>query len=179
MNRIKLSKSLSELVFFCMLIVFNNKVLSDVLTDAQVIAIYNQVNSFDIEIAMLGQLNGENQSVKDLASEVAVGHIGARKAVSDLARELELVPELPLERNAAFVQHYDVVEKLLSKSAEQFDRAYLKHEIDFHSQAINAIEQVLLPTTDHPKLKRHLQSMLPHFKHHLNETIRIAKMLGD
>ena len=41
-----------------------------------------------------------------------------------------------------------------------------------------AVKNTLLPAADSKVLKEHFQTVLPHFKHHLAETIKVAKELG-
>ncbi len=148
------------------------------INDAAIVAIYNQVNSIDIETALVGQVKGHSSEVRALAEMVSRDHTGVRKAAHELAVKIGVTPSLPAARAAAAKRHYDVIAKLRAKSGAEFDRAYILHEIDFHRSAIEAVKKILLPATSHPELKAHLESVLPHFSHHLDETIRVAKKLG-
>lgn len=147
------------------------------LNDAAIIAIYNQVNSIDIETALLGQVRGHSKDVRKLATMVATDHTGVRKAVQDLAIKIGIVPTLPAARNNAAQAHYQNIVALRQKTGEEFDKAYLLHEIKFHTQAIKAVKEVLIPNTKNAELKKHFETVLPHFHHHLNETKRIAQKL--
>ncbi|MGO1119000.1 DUF4142 domain-containing protein [Rhodovibrionaceae bacterium A322] len=148
------------------------------LDDPAIFAIYNQVNSFDIETALLAQINGQSPEVQALAEMVARDHTGVRKAAYDLATELGVTPLLPSARFDAAKSHYTVLADLQSKSGADFDKAYLRHEIAFHTAAIEAVETLLLPAAKRPELKAHFQAVLPHFKHHLAESQRVAALLG-
>ena len=148
------------------------------LTDGEIIAIYNQVNSFDIETAYLGQLLGSKESLRELAKMVATDHTGVRQSAQQLASNIDVVPVLPASRSSAFVSHYEAIESLRGLSGDAFDEAYLKHEIEFHTQAMSAVREVLLPAATHPELKAHFESVLPHFEHHLNETKKVTQQLG-
>ncbi len=147
------------------------------LGDAAIIAIYNQVNSFDIETALVGQTKAHSSDVRALAEMVARDHTGVRKAAHELAGKIGVTPKLPAGRAAAAKTHYDAIGKLRAKSGAAFDRAYLLHEIEFHTAAMDAVKTVLLPAVKDPELKAHFETVLPHFLHHLNETKRIAKKL--
>jgi putative membrane protein len=151
---------------------------ANTLDDASIIAIYNQVNSMDIETALIGQIMGHSSEVRGLAKMVSQDHSGVRQAVHALAKEIGVIPTLPAARASAAKNHYDVIANLRSQSNKAFDSAYLKHEIAFHQAAISAVKQLLLPSAQSPKLKEHFRQVLPHFEHHLNETIRIAKKLN-
>lgn len=147
------------------------------LTDAAIIAIYNQVNSFDIETALVGQVMGNSADVRAFGEMVSGDHTGVRSMAHALAGEINVVPDLPASRADAAKMHYDAIVGLREKSGTDFDRAYLLHEIAFHTAAIDAVENGLLPAATHPKLKEHFKAVLPHFVRHLNEAKRIAKKL--
>ena len=148
------------------------------LTDGEIIAIYNQVNSFDIETAYIGQLFGKSESLRKLAQMVAADHTGVRQAAQVLANTISVTPVLPESRSSAFESHFKSVGVLRNLSGDKFDEAYLNHEIKFHTQALNAVKEVLLPAASSPELKAHFESALPHFEHHLLETKKVAKQLG-
>jgi len=148
------------------------------LDDAAIIAIYNQVNSIDIETALVGQLNAQSDDVRSLAAMVAHDHTGVRQAAGDLATKIGVTPTLPAARAAAAKSHYDVIAKLRAASGKDFDRTYLLHEVKFHTEAMAAVKDILLPAAKSEALKSHFESVLPHFQHHLSETTRVAKKLG-
>lgn len=148
------------------------------LNDAAIIAIYNQVNTMDIETALLGQVKGYSADVRQLATMVSRDHSGVRKMAHELAEEIGVTPTLPAARADAAKQHYEVIARLRDQSQTGFDKAYLKHEIEFHRAAISAVKTILLPSAQHPALKNHFNQVLPHFEHHLSETIRVAKKLN-
>jgi putative membrane protein len=148
------------------------------LDDAAIVAIYNQVNSIDIETALLGEVMGYSEDVRALARMVANDHTGVRQAAHDLALDIGVTPDLPAARAAAAQAHYKTIADLRTKSGAGFDQAYLLHEIAFHDAAAKAVRTVLLPAAKSPELKAHFEAVLPHFEHHLAETIRVAKKLG-
>jgi len=75
-----------------------------------------------------------------------------------------------------FRERYE--KKLAGLSGADFDRAYLEHEIAFHTNAIQAVRATLIPSTANPELRQFMTDVLPGFQHHLDETVRIAKSLG-
>lgn len=145
--------------------------------DATIVGIYSQVNSFDIETALLGELKGESQLVRQLGQMVSRDHSGVRKAVHTLAVEQGIEPILPPARLDAARQHDEVIAYLRGLEGEAFDEAYLKHEISFHRAAIKAVEDVLLPEADDEELRAHFEAILPAFRHHLQANIDAAETL--
>lgn len=148
------------------------------LRDGEIVAIYTQVNGFDIETALLGAARAASPSLRALADTVARDHIGVRAAAGALARKTGIAPTLPADRIAAALDHDTVMGNLAAKSGADFDRAYLTHELDFHRAAIEAVRSVLLPQAHDAGLKDHFRGVLPHFEHHLAETERVARELG-
>jgi len=148
------------------------------LSDAEIIGIYSQVNSFDIETALLGELLGQSDEVKALGEMVSNDHSGVRAAVHQLADQLGIAPVLPPARVEAAMAHDEVIATLRDAGPEGFDAAYLRHEIAFHRAAIAAVEGLLLPEADAPELKAHFEAVLPAFEHHLMANIEAAEKLG-
>jgi putative membrane protein len=148
------------------------------LDDSAIVGIYNQVNSFDIESALLAASRSGSAEVKKLAEMVARDHRGVRLAAAELAQAMGIAESLPAARQAAMLAHDRAMVDLSKKGGSEFDRAYLQHEIDFHEAAINALKTVLLPQTKDARLKAHFESVLPHFEHHLHATIALAQKLG-
>jgi putative membrane protein len=148
------------------------------LSDGEIVAIYDQVNSFDIETALLGAARAKSPSVRALAAAVARDHIGVRNAASALARKAGISPMLPSERFAAASDHDALMEDLLARSGADFDRAYISNELAFHRAAIEAVQSVLLAQAHDVALQAHFRDVLPHFEHHLAETERVARELG-
>ncbi len=152
--------------------------LADDLSDAHIIGIYSQVNSFDIETALLGELMGSSEEVRAIGRMVSGDHSGVRAVVHALAKEIGVVPVLPPSRIDAARDHDAVILSLRNLKGADFDAAYLRHEIAFHQTAINAVEQLLIPETESPELKAHFETVLPAFYHHLAMNVEAAKSLN-
>jgi putative membrane protein len=142
--------------------------------DAQILGIYLQVNSFDIETALLGRAQAGSDAIRKLAQHVASDHLGVRQAAQTLAAQCKVSPVLPPAREAAAVEHDKAVAALLSLKDAAFDKAYLQHEDAFHRAAINAVRTVLLPAARCPALQAHLKEVLPAFEQHLAHTEMLA-----
>jgi putative membrane protein len=147
------------------------------LTDAEVLGIYIQVNSFDVETALLGRAQANSKEVREMAAHVSSAHLGVRQAAFDLAATCKVSPVLPSGRVAAAVEHTRTMTNLMSLTGAEFDKAYLRHEAAFHRAAIDAVRQVLLPAATCPALKTHFKDVLPAFEQHVSETEALARGL--
>ncbi len=148
------------------------------LDDRAIVGIYNQVNNFDIETALLGLIKGHSKDVRELATVVLRDHTGVRQGIHQLAVDNGFAPALPASRHTAANDHYAVIAMLREANGEAFDKAYLLHEIAFHEAAIKAVKDILLPSAKSAELKSHFEQVLPAFEHHLSETRRVAQKLG-
>ncbi|MEZ5841313.1 MAG: DUF4142 domain-containing protein [Hyphomicrobiales bacterium] len=141
--------------------------------DAELFAVYDQVNGFDIETATLGAVNGSTKEVRALAAMVLRDHSAVRQMTRDLASRLDVKYEVD-EKSAGAADHKKAIEMLSAKSGAEFDKAYLEHEIGFHRSAIDAVRNSLLPAIKNGEFKGLVEAVLPGFEHHLAETLRVA-----
>ena len=144
------------------------------LDDAQILGIYIQVNSFDIEMGLLGRSNGTSESVRHLATHVSEAHLGVRQSAFALAVQCKVTPALPALRQEAAMNHDKALSTLMSKSGAAFDTAYVSHEVAFHRAAIDAVKTTLLPAAKCAALQTHLKDVLPAFENHLSQTELLA-----
>lgn len=163
---------------FAVMAAITSTAQADTLSDAQILGIYSQVNSFDIETALLGQLKGTSEQVREIGKMVSTDHTGVRAAAHELATDIGVLPELPPARLDAARDHDSVIATLHGLSGPEFDAAYLKHEIAFHTAAISAVETLLLPEAESPELIAHFEAVLPAFYHHLQMNIDAAEALN-
>lgn len=166
------------LLAITMLTSYSSRVSAGGLNDGQIIGIYLQVNSFDIESALLAINRAHSKAVKNLAMMVSTDHRGVRLMAVNLASTIGVKVSLPDGRQQAANSFYQTSVDLSKLEGQSFDKAYLLYEIDFHTQAIKAVKTVLSPSSTNAKLKKHFETVLPHFEHHLAETTAIAKSLG-
>ncbi len=143
---------------------------SNQLSDAEILGIYTQVNSFDIETALLGMSKGCSHEIKNLAKHIATDHMGVRKAVLELADANGIQYILPPSRVNAQMDHNMVLDKLVKLKCPKFNIAFLEHDIQFHIAAIDAVRNILLPNTKNKSLRKHFKSVLPAFERHLKMT---------
>src|SRR6185295_18165630 len=71
------------------------------LDDGQVLAIYDQTNTFDIETGRLGSARGASEEVRALGRMVVTDHTAVRDLASRLGAKLGITPRLPPARAAA------------------------------------------------------------------------------
>ena len=166
----KLRTALQTMAFCIALVGENGQAGPASLSDAQILGIYTQVNSFDIETALLGKSKGCSKGVKHLAMHLSTDHLAVRKAVLELAKQEGIDYVLPAARIDEQIQHNEVMAKLSALTCPEFDNAFLKHDVAFHTAAIDAVKNILIPNTQNQALKNHFLAVLPAFEKHLSMT---------
>lgn len=147
------------------------------LSDAEIFAIFDQANTADIETGALGIKRGHSEQVRALGRMVVKDHTAVRQMARDIARSINLQPKLS-DGDSSVATHQAKLKQLSQLSAAEFDKQYLLHEIEFHTNAIAAIKQVLIPNAQCLRFKELAKKVLPGFEHHLQETRRVARELG-
>ena len=173
----KIQQVLSLLTILALL-GFSSSVAADKASDANLVAIYNQVNSFDIETGTLAILKGKNKAVIELGEMVKSDHSHVMAEMQKLALAEGINPVLPMSRVEDYKKHKEVINEMVQLSGAEFDRAYLLHEVAFHAAAIEAIKNVILPNTSNPNIKTFIKDILPGFEKHLQMTEQAARGLG-
>jgi putative membrane protein len=147
------------------------------LDDATIVAIFDAANTYDMETSGLAEKRATHDDVRALGKQFAGDHKAVRQQGRDLARKLNVTPTPPKDDKSAR-DHADAMKKLESAKGEDFDRAYLAHEVAYHEAVINAINQTLLPGIKNPELKAFVQKVGPAFQAHLDAAKKLAQKYG-
>ncbi len=136
------------------------------LDDATIVAIFDLANSADVEMGELAAKQGQSAEVREMGKNFAAAHTGVRAQGRDLARKLGLVPTPPAD-GAMARDHAAALAKLKGLKGAEFDRAYVAHEVAFHTAVIDAVTRTLLPATKNAELKALIEQVAPAFVAHL------------
>jgi putative membrane protein len=149
------------------------------LTDGQIAAITEGLNSGEIEQAKIAMTKSKNKDVLGFASMMIEHHGQAKKAQAALKETPETSP-LALELQA---DAQKMLTGLNQAKGADFDRAYLDAQVQGHEKALATLRQKLLPSVKAPELARYLQGLQPKIEQHLARarTLRdaLASNLSD
>jgi len=137
------------------------------LTDANIIAIFDAANTYDVETGTLGEQKGSSKEVRAVGASLVRDHQAVRQQGRDLAKKLGVTPMAPAV-NPLAEQHAKALVELKAKSGSAFDRAFLAHEIAFHQAVIDAVTKTLLPAIQNAELKAFVEKIAPAFQAHLD-----------
>jgi putative membrane protein len=137
------------------------------LTDANIIAIFDAANTYDIETGKLGEQKGSSKEVRAVGASLVRDHQAVRQQGRDLAKKLGVTPTAPAV-NPLAEQHAKALVELTAKSGSAFDRTFLDHEIAYHQAVIDAVTKTLLPAIQNAELRAFVEKIAPAFQAHLD-----------
>ena len=145
------------------------------LDDPTIVAIFDAANTYDMETASLAISKGHSKAVRDFGAMLVRDHRNVRQQGRDLARSLKVIPTPPRDFPLAKV-HVEAMRSLRSLKGRAFDRAFLKHEVDFHNAVLDAVTHTLLPATQNAQVKDLETKVAPAFVAHRD---RAQSLLDD
>jgi len=135
------------------------------LDDPTIVAIFDAANTYDIETGSIAVSKGRTQEVRDFGAMLVRDHRAVRQQGRDLAKALKVIPTPPTDFPLAKA-HADAMRSLRGLEGRAFDRASLKHEVDFHNAVIDAMTHTLLPATHNAQVKDLETKVAPAFVAH-------------
>ena len=135
------------------------------LTDANIVWIFDNANTADIETSELAAKKGATKDVKDMGTQFAHDHRAVRQQGRDLAKKLGVKPTPPMDDESAKA-HEAVMKKLRGLKGAEFDRAFLQNEVGYHDAVIAAVQKQLLPAIQNAELKDLVVKVAPAFVAH-------------
>ena len=135
------------------------------LDDPTIVAIFDAANTYDMETGSLAVKKAHSKDVREFAAMLVRDHRNARQQGRDLAKSLHATPTPP--KNFALAKaHVAAMRSLRGLKGRAFDRAFLKHEVDYHNAVIDAVTHTLLPAIQNAQLKDLVTKVAPAFVAH-------------
>lgn len=135
------------------------------LDDPTIVAIFDAANTYDMESGSLAVSKGHSKAVREFGAMLVRDHRNARQQGRDLAKSLKVTPTPP--RDFALAKaHVQAMRSLRRLKGRAFDRAFLKHEVDYHNAVIDALTHTLLPATQNAQVKDLETKIVPAFVAH-------------
>ena len=136
------------------------------LDDPTIVAIFDAANTADIETGGLAAERGASKEVRDFGAMLARDHTQVRQQGRDLARKLGVTPTPPADDQSVRA-HAEAMAHLRSLHGAEFDRAFLRHEAEFHRDVIAAVQTTLLPAIKNAELRALVEKVAPAFRAHM------------
>jgi putative membrane protein len=147
-------------------------------SDSQIAAIVVIANQVDIDAGNLALSKTKSQEVKTFAQLMVTDHGGVNKSATELVQKLHVTPESSPTSQSLQKGGDDNLAALKDLSGNEFDRAYVDHEVAYHQSVLNAIDTTLIPSAQNGELKALLVKVRPAFAAHLDHAKRLQGQLG-
>ena len=146
------------------------------LTDANIVALLDGANVADSSAGSVAAARATNAEVKSFGRDMMRDHHALRVAGQDLAKKLNVTPQLPAGDNsaAAAAAWQDSLTAMPRGAA--WDKAYINHEVTYH-EAVLATAQAGLAAAQNEELKALIQKAAPNVKAHLDHAKQIQAKL--
>lgn len=149
------------------------------LTDPQVAHVAVTANAIDVDLAQVALERGRSDAVKAFARTMIDDHTGVNHQAGELAKKLGVTPESN-EVSASLQSGADEAKVKLTKlTGGEFDRAYMEREVTYHQAVLDALDGLLIPTTENAELKGLLEAVRPAIEAHLVRAKEIRQRLDD
>ena len=147
-------------------------------TDPQIAAIVVTANSVDIDAGKMAKGKTKNKEVKKFAEQMITDHTSVNKSAVDLVTKLKVTPEENDTSRALKTGGEENMAALKALKGNEFDKAYVDHEVTYHQTVLDAIDKTLVPNAKNAELKALLEKVRPaiaaHLEHaqHLQSTMK-------
>lgn len=142
-------------------------------SDPEIAHIVVTANKIDIEAGRLAKGKTKNAEVKAFAEQMITDHTAVNKQANDLAHKLKVTPKDNPTSKTLLGGAKENIANLKKIKGDEFDKAYVDHEVAYHQAVLDAIDQTLIPNAKNAELKDLIMKVRPAIDAHLGH----AKML--
>ena len=147
------------------------------LTDPEVAHVAVTANSIDIDLAKLAQSRTGNRAVKQFATTMITDHSAVNAQASALATKLGVTPKDNAVSQSLLKGASEARAAIEPLKGKAFDKAYIDREVAYHQAVLDALDQLLIPTTSNAELKQLLVDVRPAFAAHLEHAKKLQGTL--
>ena len=146
------------------------------LTDANIVAILDGANAADSAAGSVAAAKGTAADVKAFGRDMMRDHHALRVAGLDLAKKLNVTPEMPAgDTSATAASKWKDSLTAMARGAA-WDKAYIDHEVTYHQAVLNTA-QTALGAAQNADLKALIQKAAPNIQAHLDHAKQIQSKL--
>ena len=146
------------------------------LTDANIVAILDGANAADSSAGNVAAAKGTAADVKSFGRDMMRDHHALRVAGQDLAKKLNVTPQMPAgDNSAATASAWHDSLTSMARGAD-WDKAYINHEVAYHEAVLNTA-QTALGAAQNAELKSLIQKAAPNIQAHLEHAKQIQSKM--
>jgi len=149
------------------------------LNDAEVAHVAVTANAIDIELARFVRDRLQHADVRQFAATMITDHSAVNAQAAALASRLGVTPAENAVSRSLLEGAATARRGIEGLRGEAFDRAYLDREIGYHQAVLDALDGLLIPTTDNRELKGLLTTVRPAIAAHLAHAKELRAKFGS
>jgi putative membrane protein len=149
------------------------------LSDPEVAHVAVTANSIDIELARVAVSKADKAEVKAFARTMITDHSAVNGQAAALAGRLGVTPKNNPVSQSLLTGAQAARASLEKLGGAAFDRAYIDREVAYHQAVLDALDGLLIPTTENAELKKLLVEVRPAIATHLAHAKALQGSLGD
>ena len=147
--------------------------------DAQIASIVVTANQVDIDAGRFAKSRSTNKDVKAFAELMVTDHTGVNKSAKDLVTKLKVTPQDNPTSQSLKAGGDKNLAHLKTLKGAAFDQAYVDHEVAYHQQVIEALDNTLIPGATNEELRALLIKVRPAFVAHLEHAKHLQSSTGQ
>ena len=148
------------------------------LSDPEVAHVAVTANSIDIDIAKLVPSHTTNAAVRQFATTMITDHTAVNAQAGALATKLGVTPKDNAVSESLQTGATSARVSLEPLHGAAFDRAYMDREVAYHQAVLDAIDKLLVPTTENAELRKLLVDVRPAIATHLEHAKHLRSQLA-
>jgi putative membrane protein len=137
------------------------------LTPAAILSQLNGANTAEIRLAGLAAKRAASPEVKQVAGKLATDHAKNLEQLRALAQKLNLNLTSAEGDNLSVGDSTALPADLQGKSGAEFDKAFVRYEIEEHQAKIEKIRSQMIPAAQNEQIKAYLQKTVTDMEAHL------------
>lgn len=155
---------------------------NDKWTDARILRVLATANTLDSAMGAFATKAAHSPGVKDYARKMMRDHGAANRNVHELGIKANILfdsthtgdgdPKVEMVEDAS-----EKLSDLRKLQALEFDKGYMKHEVEMHDDLLKTIDDDLIPNAMNPELRGFLEKVRPTVAGHLERAKTIKEEL--
>ncbi|MGE5803032.1 MAG: DUF4142 domain-containing protein [Gemmatimonadota bacterium] len=148
------------------------------LSDPEVAHVAVTANAVDVELAKFAQSRTRSPAVRQFAQTMITDHNAVNTQAAVLAAKLGVTPADNAVSQSLQAGAAEARKTLEPLQGAAFDRAYMDREVGYHQAVLDAIDKLLVPTTENAELKKLLVDVRPAIATHLEHAKQVRSQLS-
>jgi putative membrane protein len=124
---------------------------------------------YEVQAGKLAAEKSQLEAVKQFGQQMVDAHTKTTEELSDIVKTKNLKVNLPTKLDD---KHQKLIDDLNSASAESFDKAYAKQQVDTHQEAVDLFKKYAARGDD-SDVKQFAEKTLSTIQHHLDEAKKL------